>query len=77
MTAETISWHLASEPPDADLTVLIEVDPASDYSEPVFMGAWDGEAWRDVHGVEVPVIAWADVPRGTSGVIASGEGSNS
>jgi hypothetical protein len=74
MITEPLTWHiLADNPadlPDADLTVMIELDPASDYSEPVFMGSWDGEAWRDVHGVEVPVIAWADVPRGTASVLA-------
>lgn len=72
MITEPITWHVLAENPadlpDADLTVMIELDPASDYSEPVFMGSWDGDCWRDVHGVEVAVIAWADVPNGTNGV---------
>jgi hypothetical protein len=66
---ETITWHLVSEGdlPDADTTVQIELDPASDYSEPVFLGFWDGNDWRDVHGSKVEVIAWADLPMGTQG----------
>lgn len=68
MNTEAITWTLASDgPPDADTTVLIELDPATDYSEPVFMGYWDGICWRDVHSVPVQVVAWGDMPKGTRG----------
>lgn len=63
----TFPWIDATKKlPDADLTVMIEIDPAFDYSEPVFMGYYDGDGvWRDVHGVEVKVIAWAEPPVGS------------
>jgi hypothetical protein len=53
--------------PDADTTVMIELDPAGDYGEPVYMGFFDGVIWFDVTGDEVQVIAWANVPKGTRG----------
>lgn len=64
---ETLEWHPASEPPDADTTVLIELDPDSDYSEPTFMGFYGDGVWHDVHGEQVEVIAWANPPKGTRG----------
>jgi hypothetical protein len=65
MTSETLTWTPIEQGlPDADTTVLIELDPESDYSEPVFMGFTTGDCWFDVHGMEVDVIAWADVPKG-------------
>lgn len=69
MTTETITWHaLADNPadlPDADLTVLIETDPNSDASEPVWIGYFDGEGWLDALGDTVQVVAWAHFPNGT------------
>jgi len=65
---EAVEWHIdPTDLPDADTTVLIELDPDSDYSEPTFMGYYDGEIWRDVHNVEVQVIAWAHALAGTRG----------
>lgn len=65
---EALDWHTdPGDFPDADLTVLIELDPAGQYSEPVFMGFYDGEVWLDIHGVAVDVIAWANIPKGTRG----------
>lgn len=61
-----IDWQEArvDNLPDADTTVLIELDPATEYSDPVFMGYHDGECWRDVHGVQVDVVSWAHPPAG-------------
>jgi hypothetical protein len=67
---EPLTWHVLAENPadlpDADLTVVIELDPDSDYSEPVWLGFFDGSGWLDVMGDSVQVIAWAEVPKGTS-----------
>lgn len=61
---ELLTWFPASSPPDADSTVVIELDPASDYSEPVFLGYWSGSEWLDVHNEPVPVLRWANMPTG-------------
>lgn len=60
--ATSIQWFDASRVlPDADLTVLVHC-PAAD--EPVWLGYYDGDTWRDVTGlaVEHPVKHWADLP---------------
>lgn len=62
---ETITWRDAADLPDADTTVLIEIHPDEDYSEPVFLGFHDGDTWRDVHGEPLQVVAWAEPPVGT------------
>jgi hypothetical protein len=68
LATEMIDWYPASKPPDADLTVLIEVDPDdNECSDPVFMGHFDGSGWLDVHCMPVEVIAWAEIPKGTRG----------
>jgi len=65
---ETIEWHRhPADLPDADTTVLIELDPAFDYSEPVFLGFYGDGVWYDVHGDTVEVVAWAHMPKGTRG----------
>lgn len=45
--------------PDSDTTVVINV---SDSSEPVWLGFYDGECWRNVEGFPVTVAAWAEMP---------------
>ena len=70
MRTETITWTpIEQSLPDADTTVLIELDPASDYSEPVFLGFYGDGEWHDVHGEVIEVIAWAQLPQGTAGVV--------
>lgn len=65
MTAETITWHTdPADLPDADITVLIELDPDSDASEPVWLGFHDGTGWLDVTGDAVEVVSWAHIPKG-------------
>lgn len=60
--AETITWHNASTPPDADTTFLLQ-SPAAD--EPVWPGYWDGERWLWADGTEATgVVAYAELPRG-------------
>jgi hypothetical protein len=80
MITEPITWHvLADNPadlPDADTTVLIEIHPDEDYSEPVFMGALDDDTWRDVHGEPLHVVAWADPPAGTRQSLAARSAGN-
>lgn len=66
MTTETITWHpLATEgPPDADITVLVSVEDAS---EPTWLGFFDGDVWRDAATggkFASSVTAWADMPEG-------------
>jgi hypothetical protein len=66
LIAETIEWHdAATDKPDCDTTCLIELDPAGDYGEPVWLGYHDGRGWLDVTGDAVEVIAWAQVPAGS------------
>jgi hypothetical protein len=70
---EPLTWHVLAESPedlpDAELTVVIELDPAGDASEPVWLGFFDGTGWLDAMGDAVQVIAWADMPKGTAGVM--------
>lgn len=49
--------------PDSDTTVVITLDPEH-ANEPVWLGYHDGEKWRDVSGLVVEVLYWADMPRG-------------
>lgn len=61
--AVTIQWTAAAiQLPDADLTVLIHC-PISD--DPVWLGYFDGETWRDVDGGDLGttfVDHWANLP---------------
>lgn len=64
MTTETITWHpVESGLPDADMTVLVETIGCD---EPVWLGSWDGERWRDTSGDAMGVRAWADMPAGSA-----------
>lgn len=62
MLVETIIWQDApSSLPDADLTVLVRT---KNCEEPVWLGFWDGEVWRDTECVQIEVVRWADMPVG-------------
>lgn len=62
---ETVVWTLVADGvPDADLTVNITLAEGSD--EPVWLGYFDGEQWRDVEGMPVDVIAWAPMLKGVA-----------
>lgn len=65
MTTETITWNaIADRLPDVDETVLIY---SPGWSEPVWMGWWDGECWRADDGWpmhESPACYWAEIPKG-------------
>lgn len=59
---ETITWHPASELPDADETVLLHMPEAD---EPVWPGYWDGEQWALSCGGPAPTVErWASMPTG-------------
>jgi len=45
--------------PDSDMTVLINT-PRS--SEPVWLGFFDGECWRNIEGFPIDVTHWAEMP---------------
>lgn len=68
--AEVITWVEVTPAslPDVDQTVFVSIDIQleADDSEPVWLGWWDGEAWRDTSGAEIisPVVSWATVPEG-------------
>lgn len=69
MQTEIITWHnAATDLPDCDSTVLVQIDPATPHSEPVWPGYLDGEQWRTAEGDPVTVVAWADMPSGAPGV---------
>lgn len=60
--SESITWHPASAPPDADLTVLVET---RNCSEPVWLGFYNGAGqWYDTENTAITVVRWADLPRG-------------
>jgi hypothetical protein len=59
LTTETLTWHPADEPPDADLLVLLGF--RGDGWE---AGYWDSEHWRnDENAVVTEVTHWAH-PKG-------------
>ncbi|MFA7488585.1 MAG: hypothetical protein WCY72_10955, partial [Lysobacteraceae bacterium] len=62
---ETITWITDGSVPDADMTVLAEVEDA-DGTE-VWPAYYDGEKWVDATGwpIRSRVIAWADMPAGS------------
>lgn len=63
---ESVTWTPVEHGlPDADLTVNIELAPGA--GEPVWLGYFDGEIWRDVLGSEVEVVAWSQILRGSRG----------
>ena len=64
-TCSTIWWRKAEDLPDADQTVLVATSPVSSAcSEPVWLGYWDGECWRDVVDDPIDVTHWAPLPEG-------------
>lgn len=63
LRSEIVVWTLVGEGlPDADLTVNIMLTEESD--EPIWLGYFDGELWRDVEGMPVDVVAWAPMLKG-------------
>lgn len=60
---DVLDWHEVAEDdfPDADMTVIVRIRGAA---EPVWLGVWDGEEWRDVEGLTIDVVRWADLPEG-------------
>lgn len=68
--AEVLTWIevTPASMPDVEQTVLVSIDIEleADDSEPVWLGWWDGEVWRDTLGAEIisPVVSWAHVPQG-------------
>ena len=45
--------------PDSDMTVVVNTPHSS---EPVWLGFYDGECWRNVEGFPITVTAWAEMP---------------
>jgi hypothetical protein len=60
VTNETITWHPVSEPPDADVAVLIYPGNDGEVSE----GFLDGETWRDAMAWPRNPTHWAEMPKG-------------
>lgn len=59
---EVITWiEAARELPDADLTVLVRTRGCE---EPVWLGFWDGEGWRDIDTIPIQVVRWCELPKG-------------
>lgn len=60
MLTETITWRKADDPPDDDITVLVQFGELE-----VWPGYTLGGLWYDVDGRElVDVKMWAHVPTG-------------
>jgi hypothetical protein len=65
MRTESLTWYeIAERLPDDGTTVLVEIDPTTPHSEPVWLGYLDAEQWREVSGEPITVVRWADVPKG-------------
>lgn len=60
---DILDWHEVADGdfPDADLTVIVRTRGCE---EPVWLGFWDGEEWRDSEGQPIDVIRWTDMPKG-------------
>jgi hypothetical protein len=63
MLTETLTWHevVDIDLPDADLTVIVRIRGTD---EPVWLGYWDGQQWRDLDNLPIDVVRWADMPKG-------------
>ena len=59
--ANTITWRPVSEPPDADLSVLIH---SAEWDEPIWIGWFDGKRWYDASARVCQPTHWADLPEG-------------
>lgn len=57
--SDRIEWF--NSVPDADTTVLTQ---STTSDEPIWLGYWDGQIWRDIEGFPRDVIAWAHLPLG-------------
>ena len=56
----TSFWKSVEEElPDADTTVLVCTE---DCAEPVWLGYYDGEVWRDIDSLPIKVTRWCDLP---------------
>lgn len=67
MITETIHWIPTNESlPDCDLTVLIFCPDSISGSDPVWLGFFDGEVWRDVSAghIEETITHWSNIPNG-------------
>ncbi|SNT33381.1 hypothetical protein SAMN06265795_12619 [Noviherbaspirillum humi] len=57
-----VYWHkLPDQLPDVDTTVMIYTPDAN---EPVWMGWFDGEIWREVGSARVYPTHWAELLEG-------------
>lgn len=62
MLTELLNFYEPAERmPDSDLTVILRL---RNNEEPVWLGFHDGEAWRDLDGMPVEVVRWAELPVG-------------
>jgi hypothetical protein len=64
MLTETLTWWTPNERlPDAEVTVLLEVEDAD--GEPVWPGYLDGDEWKLADGMPVAKVRrWAEMPKG-------------
>ncbi|WP_198086637.1 hypothetical protein [Variovorax sp. E3] len=63
LRSEVVVWTPVEDGlPDADLTVNIMLTAESD--EPIWLGYYDGEMWRDIEGMPVDVVAWSPMLKG-------------
>lgn len=59
---EEIEWHLAADPPDSDLAVLVK---HSGDGDPVWIATHNGNHWETVEGMPLcGVTHWAELPEG-------------
>jgi hypothetical protein len=65
MLHESVIWQPVAPDnmPDADLVVNVAIEGGE---EPIWLGSWDGECWRDTEGMEIRVTHWADMLQGPS-----------
>lgn len=68
--SEVLTWieTTPASMPDPEETVFVSIDIEleADDSEPVWLGWWDGEVWRDTSAAEIvsPVVSWARMAEG-------------
>jgi hypothetical protein len=66
LATETLIWHPADQPPDADVLVLLHFGSYPDLDEDVYPALYDGEFWYLEGGTRLvkPAIEWAHLPKG-------------
>ena len=68
MPTETLIWRDAeTDPPDADITVLMAFDPDADLQFDVDMGWLDADGWHYAESGGSPRLLpkwWTDMPAG-------------